>query len=175
MQNAITSAEKKKYNTLFKQDIKKHIQDIANKYIIKGETSEGAIMFIPAEAIFAEIHTNHPDLVLLSHQRHVWLASPSTLMAILTTASAVLKDDATKKQVHVVQEHLNLLAKDFARFEKRMQNLSRHINQANQDVGDIHTSTKKITSRFSKIEQLDIQINELNDKETVTEQLEEIN
>lgn len=149
--------EKKKFQTLFRQDIKKHINDIAKRYIIKNETSEGAIMFIPAEAIFAELHSNHPELIKHSHQMHVWLASPSTLMAILTTASAVLKDDATKKQVHVVQEHLNLLAKDFSRFEKRMQNLSRHINQANQDVTDIHTSTKKITHRFSKIEQLEIQ------------------
>ncbi len=158
----------------FKIDIRKHIQDIAEKYIITGETSEGAIMFIPAEAIFAEIHSNHPDLVLLSHQQHVWLASPSTLMAILTTASAVLKDDATKKQVHVVQEHLNLLAKDFARFERRMQNLSRHINQANQDVDEIHTSTKKITNRFSKIEQLDIKLNDLDDPSLLAEPVEEI-
>ena len=167
--------EKKKHQSQFKQDIKKHIQDIASRYIIKGETSEGAIMFIPAEAIFAEIHSNHPDLVMLSHQQHVWLASPSTLMAILTTASAVLKDDATKKQVHVVQEHLNLLAKDFSRFEKRMQNLSRHINQANQDVTEIHTSTKKITHRFSKIEQLDIQTSEAAKADALTKETEETN
>ena len=174
MQNSQTPSEKKKHQSLFKQDIKKHIKDIAEKYIITGEPSEGAIMFIPAEAIFAEIHSNHPDLVLLSHQQHVWLASPSTLMAILTTASAVLKDDATKKQVHVVQEHLNLLAKDFARFERRMQNLSRHINQANQDVDEIHTSTKKITNRFSKIEQLDIKLNDLDDPSLLAEPVEEI-
>lgn len=173
MQNTVLPSEKKKYQTLFKQDIKKHIQDIAEKYIIKGETAEGAIMFIPAEAIFAEIHSNHPDLVIQSHQQHVWLASPSTLMAILTTASAVLKDDATKKQVHIVQEHLNLLAKDFARFEKRMQNLSRHINQANQDVGEIHSSTKKITSRFSKIEQLDLELKEIHEQDLLLDEPEE--
>lgn len=148
--------DKKKYQAQFKQDIKKHILDIASKYIIKNETSEGAIMFIPAEAIFAEIHSHYPELVNLAHQQHVWLASPSTLMAILTTASAVIKDDATKKQVHIMQKHLNLLASDFARFEKRMDNLSRHITQANQDVSDIHTSAKKISQRFNKIEQLDI-------------------
>lgn len=153
--------DKKKHKLLFKQDIKKHINDIANRYIIKEETSDGAIMFIPAEAIFAELHSHHPDLISLSHQQHVWFASPSTLMAILTTASAVLKDDATKKQIHIVQKHLNLLSKDFSRFEKRMVNLSRHINQANQDVEEISTSTKKITDRFSKIEQLDIQPSEL--------------
>jgi DNA recombination protein RmuC len=175
MQNTTIVADKKKYQTLFKQDIKKHIQDISDRYIIKGETSEGAIMFIPAEAIFAEIHSNHPDLVFQSHKQHVWLASPSTLMAILTTASAVLKDDATKKQVHVVQEHLHLLSKDFGRFEKRMQNLSRHINQANQDVGEIQASSKKITNRFSKIEQLDIDHSQVDEHNLLTESAEEIN
>lgn len=154
--------EQKKYQTLFKQDIKKHINDISEKYIIKNETSDGAIMFIPSEGIFAEIHSNHPELISLSHQKHVWLASPSTLMAILTTAGAAIKDDQTKKQVHIVQEHLNLLSKDFARFEKRMQNLSRHINQANQDATEIHTSAKKISHRFSKIEQLDLKADELD-------------
>lgn len=147
---------KKPLRSQFRQDIKKHIQDIADRYIIKGETAEGAIMFIPAEAIFAEIHAHYPDLISLSHQRKVWLASPNTLMAILTTAKAVLKDDATKKQVHVVQAHLNALSKDFNRFEKRMHNLARHIGQANQDVDDVNTSAKKITQRFNKIEQLEV-------------------
>lgn len=155
--NATVESEMKRHRAQFRQDIKKHIHDIAGKYIIKDETAEGAIMFIPAEAIFAEIHANYPDLVSISHQEKVWLASPSTLMAILTTARAVLKDDATKKQVHLVQKHLNSLAKDFNRFEKRMQNLSRHINQANEDVGDVNTSAKKITQRFNKIEKLEIE------------------
>lgn len=155
--NANSDIELKRHRAQFKVDIKKHIQDIADKYIIKNETAEGAIMFIPAESIFAEIHAHFPDLVSFSHQQKVWLASPSTLMAILTTARAVLKDDATKKQVHLVQEHLNALAKDFNRFEKRMQNLSKHINQANQDVGDVNTSARKITQRFNKIERLEIE------------------
>lgn len=148
--------ERKKLQTQFKQAIKKHIQDIHKKYIIENETADAAIMFIPAEAIFAEIHAHHPDLVAFSHQQKVWLTSPNTLMAILTTARAVIKDDATKKQVHIVQEHLNLLAKDFSRFEKRMHNLSKHIEQANQDVNEINTSAKKISQRFHKIEQLEI-------------------
>ncbi len=151
----------------FKIDIKKHITDIAERYIIKNETAEGAIMFIPAEAIFAEIHANYPELVSLSHEKKVWLASPNTLMAILTTAKAVLKDDATKKQVHIVQAHLNALAKDFQRFEKRMQNLAKHIEQANHDVDDVNISAKKITQRFNKIEQLEIE-------QQIKPQLEEI-
>jgi DNA recombination protein RmuC len=153
---ATGSPQLKPVMTQFKQDIKKHIQDIASKYILANETADGAIMFIPSEAIFSEIHSHHPDLVSLSHQLHVWLASPSTLMAILTTASAVIKDDATKKQVHVVQAHLNLLAKDFKRFEKRMSNLNSHLLQANQDVADLQISAKKITNNFSKIERLDL-------------------
>lgn len=141
----------------FKLDIKKHIQDISQKYIIPGETSDGALLFIPAEAIFAEIHANHPDLVEFAFQARVWLASPSTMMAILTTACAVLKDSATRQQVHIIQQHLSLLAKDFSRFEKRMDNLSRHLQQANLDAEQVHTSAQKITKRFSQIEKVEIE------------------
>lgn len=171
MQNASPS-DKKSHQSQFKQDIKKHIQDISQKYIIKNETAEGAIMFIPAEAIFAEIHANFPELVQLAQTQKVWLASPSTLMAILTTASSVIKDDATKKQVHIVQEHLNLLSKDFARFQKRMDNLSRHINQATQDVSEIHTSAKKISQRFTKIEQLEINPEDNNQEQQEHHEIE---
>ncbi len=141
----------------FKIDIKKHIQDISQKYIIPGETGDGALMFIPAEAIFAEIHSAHPDLVEYAMQSRVWLASPSTTMAILTTACAVLKDSATRAQVHVIQEHLRLLAQDFSRFEKRMDNLSRHIQQAHSDVEQVQTSAQKITKRFTQIEKVELE------------------
>lgn len=140
----------------FKQDVKKHIQDVSQKYVIPGETSEGAILFIPAEAIFAEIHAHHPDLVETAWKAKVWLASPSTMMAILTTASAVLKDSATRKQIHVIQEHLRSLAQDFSRFEERMTKLSRHLQQANEDAVQVHTSAQKITKRFTQIEKVDL-------------------
>lgn len=140
----------------FKQDVKKHIQDISQKYILPGETSDGAILFIPAEAIFAEIHTHHPDLVEVAWKARVWLASPSTMMAILTTACAVLKDSATRKQIHIIQEHLRLLAQDFGRFEKRMDNLSKHLQQANQDAEEVHTSAQKISKRFTQIEKVEL-------------------
>lgn len=140
----------------FKIDIKKHIQDISQKYIIPGETCDGAIMFIPAEAIFAEIHTYHADLVEYAWQMRVWLASPSTMMAILTTASSVLKDSATRQQVHVIQEHLRLLAQDFARFDKRMNHLSQHLRQANEDAEQVHISSQKITKRFQQIEKVEL-------------------
>ena len=140
----------------FKKDIKKHINDIAFKYIISGETSDGAVMFIPAEAVFAEIHAHHYDLVEAAHRARVWLVSPTTLMAVLTTARAVLKDSATRKQVHLIQEHLMGLSKDFSRFQGRMDNLSKHIEQASKDVSEVNTSARKISSRFEKIEKVEL-------------------
>ncbi len=154
--HALAQFERDKAKAQFKQDVKKHIKDIENKYIIPNETSDGAIMFIPAEAIFAEIHAHHPDLVELSLSSRVWLASPTTVMAILTTARAVLKDDATKQQVHVIQEHLRLLSQDFVRFNKRMDTLAKHINQANTDVEQVQTSAKKISQRFVKIDEVEL-------------------
>jgi DNA recombination protein RmuC len=157
-----SSVEKKSLQQQFRQDIQKHIKDIAEKYIIANETTDGAMMFIPAESIFAEIHANYPDLIALSQKLKVWLVSPSTLMAVLTTARAVLKDDATRKQVHIIQKHLHFLAEDFQRFEKRMDKLSKHINLAHQDVTEVNTSAKKITSRFQKIESVELQLEELD-------------
>jgi DNA recombination protein RmuC len=140
----------------FKQDIKKHINDIADKYIIPGETSDGALMFIPAEAVFAEIHAHQAELVEEAQRRRVWMVSPTTMMAVLTTARAVLKDSATRKQVHLIQEHLIRLSSDFDRFRKRMDNLSKHIQQANKDVEEVNTSARKISSRFEKIEKVEL-------------------
>ncbi|OGO90954.1 MAG: recombinase RmuC [Coxiella sp. RIFCSPHIGHO2_12_FULL_44_14] len=146
----------------FQQDIRKHIQDIAEKYIIPGETAEGAVMFVPAEAVFAEIHAHHPDLIEMAHKARVWLVSPTTLMAILTTARAVLKDSATRKQVHIIQEHLIALNKDFERFQERMDHLAKHITQAHQDVEEVHQSSRKISSRFSKIEKVELGLENQN-------------
>ena len=102
------------------------------------------------------MHANYPDIIALSHRLKVWMVSPSTLMAVLTTARAVLKDDATRKQVHIIQQHLQALSHDFQRFEKRMDKLSKHIELAHQDVADVNTSAKKITQRFHKIESVDL-------------------
>ena len=156
MDHDLGETDKKIAEQSFRRDIKTHIQDISSKYISPPETAEGAVMFIPAEAVFAEIHAHYPDLVEFSYQNKVWMASPTTMMAILTTAKAVLKDDATKRQVHIIQEHLGILAKDFDRFQKRMDDLERHISQANDDVKHINISAKKISSRFEKIESVDL-------------------
>ncbi len=151
-----TDAERLLAEKQFRQDIKKHIKDISDKYIIPGETADGAIMFIPAEAVFAEIHAHQPELVEEAQRARVWMVSPTTMMAVLTTARAVLKDSATRKQVHLIQEHLVMLSKDFERFRTRMDNLSRHIKQANKDVEEVNTSAKKISSRFDKIEKVEL-------------------
>lgn len=156
MDNTLGDNDRRQVEQQFKIDIRKHIQDIAEKYIIPNETADGAVMFIPAEAIFAEIHARYPDLVETAYRAKVWLVSPTTMMAILTTARAVLKDAATRQQVHIIQKHLHMLAGDFDRFQKRMDNLARHIAQAQTDVEQVHTSAKKITERFGQIEQVEL-------------------
>ena len=140
----------------FRTDVRLHVDAIANKYIIPGETADGAVMFIPAEAIFAEIHGNHPELVEYAMKRRVWIVSPTTLMAILNTAHAVLKNVETRKQVHIIQQELAKLALDFSRFETRMGNLARHIKQASVDVDEVHVSTQKITKRFGQIHRVEL-------------------
>ncbi|MFY7697279.1 MAG: DNA recombination protein RmuC [Legionella sp.] len=160
IQSETTLLEKKALQQQFRQDLQKHIKDIAEKYIIPNETTDGAMMFIPAEAIFAEIHANYPEIISLSQRLKVWLVSPSTLMAVLTTARAVLKDDATRKQIHIIQKHLHALADDFQRFEKRMDKLSKHIDLAHQDISDVNTSAKKIAQRFHKIESVELELND---------------
>lgn len=153
-----SSVERKSLQQQFRQDLQKHIKDIAEKYIIPNETTDGAVMFIPAEAIFSEVHSNYPEVIALSQRLKVWLVSPSTLMAVLTTARAVLKDDATRKQVHIIQKHLHALADDFQRFEKRMDKLTKHIDLAQQDVNEVNTSAKKISQRFQKIESVELEL-----------------
>ena len=141
----------------FKLDVRKHIDDIASKYIIANETSDGAVMFIPAEAVFAEIHGYHADLVDYAMQKRVWIVSPTTMMAILNTARAVIKDVETRKQVHVIKDSLGKLAKDFGLFDARMKKLADHIRQAHQDAEDVHISSRKITRRFQQIESVELE------------------
>jgi len=165
MDNELGEADRKLALRQFKADIKKHINDISDKYLIENETADGAIMFIPAEAIFAEIHGHQSDLVEFANKKRVWLASPTTLMAILTTARSVLKDEATRKQIHIIQAHLSDLAQDFSRFKGRFANLAKHIDQAAVDVKQIHTSANKISTRFEKIEKVELQ-EQLEEKES---------
>lgn len=155
--SSTSEAERQQAERQFKIDIRKHITDIAEKYIIPGETSDGAVMFIPAEAVFAEIHAHHADLVDYAQNNNVWMVSPTTMMAILTTARAVLKDAATRKQVHEIQKHLRMLADDFERFQGRMDNLAKRIAQAHSDVEQVHISSRKISQRFVQIDKADLE------------------
>jgi DNA recombination protein RmuC len=150
------ATERQQAELQFKKDIQKHISDIASRYILPGETADSALMFVPAEAIFAEIHAHYPELVDSAQKAHVWIVSPTTLWAILTTARAVIKDVATKKQVHIIQHHLQGLSKDFERFKTRMDNLATHIRQAHEDTQDVHVSARKISRHFHQIEKVDL-------------------
>ncbi|MSR15925.1 MAG: DNA recombination protein RmuC [Gammaproteobacteria bacterium] len=147
--------ERKQAERQFKTDIRKHIQDIAARYIIPNVTADGAMMFIPAEAVFAEIQAHHSELVDEAHAARVWLVSPTTLWAVLNTACAVLKDAATREQVDLIRDHLGLLAKDFQRFRERMDHLARHIEQAHDDVQRVHVSARRISDRFERIERVE--------------------
>jgi DNA recombination protein RmuC len=140
----------------FKADVKKHIDDIAEKYIIPEVTSDGAVMFVPAEAVFAEIHAHHPDIVDYAMQRRVWVVSPTTLMAVLNTARAVMKDVETRKQVHIIKDELGKLGKEFGRFDERMKKLADHIRQAHEDAKDVQITSEKISRRFSSIERVEL-------------------
>ncbi len=141
---------------VFKADVRRHIDDIASKYIVPGETGDGAVMFVPAESVFAEIHAHHRDLVEYAGQRHVWIVSPTTLMAVLNTARAVLKDVETRKQIHIIKDELGKLGKDFGRFDDRMRKLAEHIRQAHEDAGQVQISSRKISERFAAIERAEL-------------------
>ncbi len=158
MFDAASPAERLVAEKQFKADIKKHVDDIGSKYIIPEVTSDGAVMFIPAEAVFAEIHAHHSDIVDYAMQRRVWIVSPTTLMAVLNTARAVMKDVETRKQVHIIKDELGKLGKDFGRFDERMKKLAEHIRQANKDVEDVQISSRKITEQFAKIERVELDI-----------------
>ncbi len=141
----------------FRADVRRHVDAIASKYIIDNETSDGAVMFVPAEAVFAEIHARHAEVVDYANAKRVWIVSPTTLMAVLNTARAVLKDVETRKQIHVIKEALGRLGQDFRRFEERMRKLADHIRQAHEDAEDVQVSSRKITQQFQKIEAAELE------------------
>lgn len=156
MFSAASPAERTVAERQFKSDIKKHVDDIAGKYIIPDVTSDGAVMFIPAEAVFAEIHAHHPEVVDYAMQKRVWIVSPTTLMAVLNTARAVLKDVETRKQVHIIKDELGKLGKDFGRFDERMKKLADNIRKAHEEAANVEISSRKISQRFASIERVDL-------------------
>ena len=141
---------------LFKSDVKKHIDAIANKYIIEGVTSDQAIMFLPAEAIFAEINAYHSDIIEYAYKKRVWITSPTTLMSTLTTIEVIIKNAERDKYAKVIREELVKLSVEFSRYKDRWDKLSRSIQTVSKDVEDIHTTTDKITKRFNSINSVEL-------------------
>ncbi len=142
----------------FGTDVMNHVRAIADKYIVPGETAESALMFLPSEAVYAELHASLPDVVEKSYRARVWIVSPTTLMATLNTVRAVLKDARMREQAGVIQTEVLKLLEDVLRLDKRVGNLQTHFNQAQKDIGDIQTSSGKIARRAERIE--DIQLND---------------
>ena len=141
---------------LFKADVKRHVDDIGKKYVIPNVTSDGAVMFVPAEAVFAEIHAYHADLVEYAQRQRVWIVSPTTLMAVLNTARAVIKDVETRRQVHIIKDELAKLGREFGRFDERMRKLADHIRQAHEDAKNVQVTSQKISQRFAQIESVEL-------------------
>lgn len=140
----------------FRASVLKHIKDISEKYIISGETAESALMFLPSEAVYAELHANFTDVVEASYRAKVWIVSPTTLMATLNTVRAVLKDAKMREQAGVIQKEVGTLIEDIARLDSRIDSLSKHFKMANEDVDGIKISSSKIGRRIQKIEALEL-------------------
>ncbi len=141
----------------FRQSVGKHIADIAGKYILDGETAESALMFLPSEAVYAELHTNFLDVVDTSYRARVYIVSPTTLMATLNTVRAVLKDVKMREQAGLIQKEVGVLLKDVDRLTDRVDSLKRHFGQANTDIEQIVTSAGKISGRGEKIQSVELQ------------------
>ncbi len=153
----IPQVEREKYEKLFKSDVKKHIDAIAMKYIVPGETTDQAIMFLPAEAIFAEINAYHPEIIDYAYSKKVWITSPTTLISTLTVIQMIIKNMERDKYTSIIHEELNKLGIEFSRYKERWDKLSRSIETVSRDVNDIHTTTEKITKRFSSISSVEIE------------------
>ena len=162
---SISSAERLGYEKLFKADVKKHIDAIASKYIIDGYTSNQAIMFLPAEAIFAEINAYHEDLLKYAYNKRVWITSPTTLMSTLSIIQMILKNMERDKYAKVIHVELGKLSDEFARYRVRWDKLSKNIESVNNDIKDINITTDKITKRFDAINKVDIKSLENKDIE----------
>lgn len=148
---------REKYEKQFKIDMKKHIDAIATKYIILDVTTDQAILFLPAEAIFAYINAYHSDIIEYAYKKRVWITSPTTLISTLTTIQVIIKNMERDKYTSVIHRELNLLSEEFKRYKDRWDKLSRSIETVGRDVKEIHTTTEKITKRFTSINQVEME------------------
>lgn len=165
MDKSLSKIEREVAVKTFKSDVKKHIDAISNKYIVEGFTAPEAIMFLPAEAIFAELNAYHEDIINYAYNKKVWIASPTTLMSTLTVIEMILKNMERDKYAKIIHEELNRLSKDFGLYKERWDKLSRSIETVSKDVKDINVTTDKISKRFSSINQVDIDSLLIEDKE----------
>lgn len=156
LQAARDDAQKVAARRAFKADIAKHVKNIAERYILPGETADSALMFLPSEAVYAELHANFPDVVQKSFQAKVWIVSPTTLWATLNTVRAILKDARIREQAHVVQKEMRALMDDVRRLGERVDKLDTHFNRAQRDIADIRTSTDGITRHAGRIEAVEL-------------------
>ena len=154
--DAKDEAGRKQTARAFGADIMKHIRDIAEKYIVPGETAESALMFLPSEAVYAELYANFPDVVEKSYLAHVWIVSPTTLWATLHTVRAVLKDVHMREQAHVIQKEVLTMLGDVNRLDDRVGKLQDHFGLAVDDIRQIRISTDKITKRGERIEEIEV-------------------
>ena len=156
LSDAKDEAGRKQAARAFGADIMKHIRDIAEKYIVPGETAESALMFLPSEAVYAELYANFPDVVEKSYLAHVWIVSPTTLWATLHTLRAVLKDVHMREQAHVIQKEVLTMLGDVNRLDDRVGKLQDHFGLAVDDIRQIRISTDKITKRGERIEEIEV-------------------
>lgn len=153
------------YEKMFKQDMKKHIDAISNKYIIPGETADQAILFLPAEAIFAEINAYHSDIIEYAYKKRVWITSPTTLISTLTVIQMIIKNMERDKYTSIIHEELNKLGLEFARYRERWDKLARSIQTVNKDVENVSITTEKISKKFDSINKVDAGLIENKEEE----------
>ena len=145
------------YEKMFKMDMKKHIDAISSKYIIHGETTNQAILFLPAEAIFAEVNAYHQDIINYAYKKRVWITSPTTLISTLTVIEMIIKNLERDKYASIIHEELNKLGLEFSRYRERWDKLARSIQAVNKDVESVYITTDKISKRFESINRADIE------------------
>lgn len=161
----LSERERELANRAFKQDMKRHIDEISTKYIIPVETSDQAVLFVPAEAVFAEINAYHQDVVDYSNKKRVWIASPTTLMSLLTTVQVLLRNAERDKYSKIIQDELMRLGAEFSRYQERWDKLSKNIDTVSKSVKDIHTTSTKIGKRFTEISQVNLDKKEITSPE----------
>jgi DNA recombination protein RmuC len=150
-EQAIVMAERR-----LRKDVLYHVKDIASKYLIAGETHETAIMFVPSESIYADLHEHFEDVIQKAHRQRVIIASPNILMLLVQTMQAIFKDARMREQASLIQKEVVVLLEDVGRLQIRLGKLQGHFQAANKDVDDLVISTGKITSRGQKIEKMDL-------------------